>query len=285
MRVLIDYLLWPCLIIGPTMLAGVLLNHGVPNVVMTLLVVGALVVLVAILERVRPERIEHIPLDQPLWIEAGHLLFGLELGYALALSLCVLVAQSVREFLHLPMWPSNWPITYQLIVGLLLYELASYWQHRLAHLVPRFWRFHALHHSGARLNLARTGRFHIIDVGTAAFMGYLSLMLLAAPDYVLAQLGVLLSALGILQHANLRIRTPNWLDHLVCTPAVHRHHHSCIRAESDSNYGNSLMVFDLLFNSFRRPHPQGPEGIGIEGDAVPRGFLRQVLSPLFGKWK
>jgi len=275
----LDYLLWPVLMIAPMLAAAELLDLGVPNLVMTPLVVGALAAVVVVLERVRPERAEHMRLDQPLWIEAGHLLFGVELGYALALGATTLVAQEARDLMPFPSWPSHWPMVFQLFIAVLLYEATSYWQHRMFHLIPLFWRFHSLHHSGERLNAVRAARFHIVDIAIVAFIAYLPLMLMVVSDDVLALLGVLISTLGIIQHANMRIRTPAWVDLLVCTPAVHRHHHSRLRAEHDSNYGNSVMLFDLLFGTFARPRREGPELVGIENDTVPRGFFRQVFSP------
>jgi hypothetical protein len=78
----------------------------------------------------------------------------------------------------------------------------------------------------------------------------------------------------------IRMRTPAWLDLLVCTPAVHRHHHSRARAESDTNFGDTVMIFDLLVGTYGKPRPVGPEATGLDDDPVPRaGFFAQVLSP------
>jgi sterol desaturase/sphingolipid hydroxylase (fatty acid hydroxylase superfamily) len=180
----------------------------------------------------------------------------------------------------LPRWPSGWPLAAQLVLAVLLYEGTSYWQHRALHRVSSLFRFHALHHSGARLVFVRAVRFHAVDIGTASFAAYLPLVLLGAPDRLYTVLGVLLSALGMLQHANVRMRTPWWLDRVVCTPAVHWHHHSRLRDESDRNFGNTVMLFDLLFGTYGAPRPDGPAEIGIDDDPVPRGFLRQVMDPL-----
>jgi sterol desaturase/sphingolipid hydroxylase (fatty acid hydroxylase superfamily) len=257
--------------------AQFLLARGLPPLAVTPLVVTVLTATVALLERLRPERSDYLKPDQPLWIEAAHFVFNFELGYGAALLLCELVAHATRTRELLPAWPSHWPMLLQLVVAVLIYEGTSYWQHRLIHHVPALWQFHALHHSGARLNFLRTVRFHALDIGSAAFVAYLPLVLLGTPDRFFTLLGVLLSALGVLQHANIRMRTPIWLDRVVCTPAVHRHHHSGVRRESDTNFGNTVMVFDLLFGTYGRPHCAGPERVGIENHKLPRSFWRQVF--------
>ena len=39
--------------------------------------------------------------------------------------------------------PDGW----RLVAGVLLFDLAGYWGHRLGHQVPFLWRFHQVHHS------------------------------------------------------------------------------------------------------------------------------------------
>jgi len=276
-RTALDYAIWPLLLGGSMWTAHMLLELGLAPPAVTPIVVVAFTAVVAALERIRPERSEYTAPDQPLWIEAAHFVFSFELGYGAALLLCEVVASATRSVVALPAWPSQASSALQLTLAVLLYEGTSYWQHRLIHHARWLWRFHALHHSGARLNLLRTARFHALDIGSAAFVAYLPLVLLGAPDRTFTLLGVLLSALGVLQHANVRMRTPAWLDWMVCTPAVHRHHHSRARREHDTNFGNTVMIFDLLFGTFGRPRRAGPALVGLENDRVSASFWGQVF--------
>jgi sterol desaturase/sphingolipid hydroxylase (fatty acid hydroxylase superfamily) len=66
---------------------------------------------------------------------------------------------------------------------------------------------------------------------------------------------------------------------VICTPAVHRHHHSRRFVESNQNFGTTVMLFDLLFGTYGAPQPAGPDTMGIEDDPVPRGFWPQTLQP------
>jgi sterol desaturase/sphingolipid hydroxylase (fatty acid hydroxylase superfamily) len=163
-----------------------------------------------------------------------------------------------------------------------LAEATGYWQHRASHRVKFLWRFHALHHSGARLNLVRAGRFHFVDMAAGTFLVFFPLALLGAPETIVTWAAALSGTLGIIEHSNIRMRTPAWLDRVVCTPAIHRHHHSREFAENDRNFGTSIMLFDHLFGTYAPPAPDGPRAMGIENDPVPRGFWQQTVKPFTG---
>jgi sterol desaturase/sphingolipid hydroxylase (fatty acid hydroxylase superfamily) len=275
----IDYAI-PALFLAFTLLAThALLKREVPDFLVTSLVTAPLAVAAAILERVRPERSEYKQLDQPFWIDAAHFLLPYQFGYALALGGCAAVGHFAKGAGLPPVWPGHWPLLAQVALAALVAEGVSYWQHRLFHHVPFLWRFHALHHGGERLNLLRAGRFHFVDIGLAAFMGFAPLVALGAPGGIITWVVTISGALGVLEHANMRMRTPVWLGYVVCTPALHRHHHSKAVAESNRNFGTLFMFFDLLFGSYERPRPDGPVAVGIEGEPMANGFFRQVFAP------
>ena len=282
---LLDHGTLPALIAAVVVATRALLATPVPPMLVSGLVVGALAVVAAILERVRPERDDYRRFDQPLPLELAHFIFNYNLGYGLAFAACVPLARLAASLFpgSSSPWPVAWPIVPQIVLGAVLAEAASYWQHRLSHRNAWLWRFHALHHSGGRLNLARTARFHVVDIGPGAFLVFLPLVMLRAPDAIVAWTATLSGAFGILQHANIRLRTPSWLDRLVCTPAVHRFHHSRDGRESNANFGTLVMLFDRLFGSYRLPDGPGPAAVGIEHDPVPRDdFWGQVLGPFRG---
>jgi sterol desaturase/sphingolipid hydroxylase (fatty acid hydroxylase superfamily) len=276
---LFDYAI-PALFLGFTLLATHgLLKREVPDFLVTSLVTAPLLLTAAILERIRPERSDYKRLDQPLWIETAHFLLDYQFGYALALGGLAAVGHLAKELGVPPSWPAHWPLVVQIALAGLIAEGVSYWQHRLFHHVPVLWRFHALHHGGERLNLLRAGRFHFVDIGLAAFVGFAPLVALGAPSAIVTWIVTISSALGVLEHANMRMRTPVWLGYVICTPALHRHHHSKSAAENNRNFGTLFMFFDLLFGSYERPRPDGPEAVGIEGESLPQGFLKQVFGP------
>lgn len=276
---LIDHAIVPVFLGSAIAATYVLLELRVPDFLVTGLVIGALAVAAAIIERVRPERRDYRKLDQPLAVEVAHFLLNYQLGYALALGGCAAIAYAMKLYVREPLWPNAWPLALQIVFAALLAEGVSYWQHRLIHRIPWLWRFHALHHSGARLNLPRAGRFHFVDVGPAAFMAFGPLAVLGAPDAVVTWVASLTGVFGVVVHANMRMRTPAWLDRILCTPAVHRHHHSRALQESNENFCTAIMVFDWLFDSYQQPRAEGPPEVGINDDPTPPGFWNQFLSP------
>jgi sterol desaturase/sphingolipid hydroxylase (fatty acid hydroxylase superfamily) len=275
---LLDYAIAPAFVLW-TVAATWMLLERIPPFWVTGLVIGPLAIVAAILERARPERSDHRALDQPLAVDAAHYFLSYQLGYVLGLGACAAMGVAIRATGCSPIWPSSLPLAAQVVLAILLAEGVAYWQHRLLHRVPRLWRFHALHHSGKRLNLVRAGRFHFVDGATATFMTFVPLVLLGAPDAMVTWVATLTGTFGVLGHANMRVRTPAWLSWVVCTPALHRHHHSRVLRESDRNFGTVTPLFDVLFRTYEPVRAPGPEQVGIADDPVPRGFSKQLLSP------
>ena len=274
----IDYLIPVAFLAAGIGATTLLLGTALPDALVTVLVVGPLALAAALLERLRPELPGSSTGQVPLRNDALHFFTTYQLGTIPPAALLALLAARVRESGHAH-WPEAWPLPAQLLFGLLCYEGVSYWQHRLGHTVPLFWRFHALHHSGAHLNLARTGRFHFMDIGAGTVAAMLPLALLGASGHLLTWSAVAASVCGILQHSNIRMRTPRWASMILCTPAVHRSHHSLDLVEGNRNFGTTTMVFDLLFGSWKEPAPGVPAAYGVQGDATPPGFLAQVFGP------
>jgi len=274
----VDYAIPPLFLLCTLAATSALLGL-VPEFLVSALVVGPLAVVAAILERVRPEKAEYTKLDQPLAVDAAHFFLNYHLGYVLALGACAALAYGLKPYLSEASWPSHWPLVLEVLFALFLAEAVSYWQHRLIHRVPWLWHFHALHHSGERLNLIRAGRFHFVDIGPAAFVTLAPLVVLGAPSAMFAWVASISGACGLLEHANIRMRTPAWVGRVVCTPALHRHHHSRVLQESNRNFGTLVMLFDVLFGTYESPRAEGPMAVGVADDPVPRGFWNQVFSP------
>ena len=277
----IDYWIWPIFLavgIGSTVW---LLRWQLPGILVSSLVVGTAALFAAILERIHTEKSEYKPLDLPFTTDLAHFLINYQLGYAIAIAGCMVVEVFFTRYLGWHLWPGHWHLIWQVLLAGFLAEGVSYWQHRLVHQIPWLWKFHALHHSGERLNLIRAGRFHFVDIGTGAFFVFLPLVMLGAPEQIVTWIAVIAGIFGVLEHANIKMRTPSWLHKIICTPAVHRHHHSAHPKESESNFGTLIMLFDILFGTYAQPDEQGPTKMGIEQDPVPRdkGFWKQMIEP------
>ena len=85
------------------------------------------------------------------------------------------------------------------------------------------------------------------------------------------------------QHANIDFRLGflNWI--FSCTD-VHRWHHSTVAAEQNQNYGNVLVIWDLVFGTYFNPAGRQVGEIGNVGTQLPQNFLGQVLFPVLRKY-
>ena len=96
------------------------------------------------------------------------------------------------------------PAVLQFCEILFVADLSEYFVHRLFHVVPFLWRFHAIHHSSVRLDWLASSRLHLVDVVVTRGLTFVPLFVLgfaAAPVYFYL---VFVSFHAIFIHANVR---------------------------------------------------------------------------------
>jgi sterol desaturase/sphingolipid hydroxylase (fatty acid hydroxylase superfamily) len=181
-------------------------------------------------------------------------------------------------------WPSGWNLWLQLAAALVVGEFFMYWAHRLGHEWPWLWRFHAMHHSAPRLYFLNAVRFHPVDIAISNFAPMVPLILLGADDRVIALFGLVSAVHGLFQHANivLKLGPLNWIFSMA---ELHRWHHSRLLEESNTNFGQNLIVWDVVFGTRFLPADQEPPSdIGIADlPAFPMDYWGQLTSPFH--WK
>lgn len=147
------------------------------------------------------------------------------------------------------------PFVAQLLLTFLLLDFWRYWEHRLFHRVPVLWRLHLVHHSDTQIDVTSSERHHPFEflLGTAVMLALIAALGLPAQAVGLYLLTA--TVIALYSHANLRLpaslnRRLNWL---IVTPGVHAVHHSDLQAQTDSNYGTVLTLWDRLFGSYVDP--------------------------------
>ena len=134
----------------------------------------------------------------------------------------------------------------QFIEILVVADLAEYWIHRLFHVVPFLWRFHAIHHSSTTMDWLAGSRLHLFDVViTRAFVFAPMYALGFAPAPLTVYL-VFVAFHAVFLHANVRFRFGR-LAWLFGTPRFHHWHHSA--EVIDKNFAIHLPVIDWLFGT------------------------------------
>jgi sterol desaturase/sphingolipid hydroxylase (fatty acid hydroxylase superfamily) len=242
----------------------------------------AVALCIGLLERVLPHERKWLAHDGQSRADLSHTVFNKGVVQIIAATLtylkmatAVAVEPTIQSSPHI--WPDGWPLAVQVALGLVVAEFGLYVAHRAAHELPAIWRFHALHHSVTRLWVLNTGRFHIVDTLLMVILSQLPLYLLGAPLSVVLWISGITAFTGLLTHCNIAVRTGP-LDWIFATPALHRWHHSKVLAEGNMNYGENIVLWDLLLRTYYNPKRRPPADIGIAG-RIADGFIAQLLQP------
>lgn len=276
MRDFLSRLLWPLIALGALtpIYLGMMAGHGVLAFNIAYL---SLALCIALLERAMPHERLWLANDGQMGPDLAHTVLSKGIAQVIV---TVIVFMGIAEWLKPngePLWPETGPLLAQIALGLVVVEAGLYWKHRLAHEWPWLWRFHAVHHSVTRLWFFNTGRFHVVDTATGLLVGMPVLLLLGAPQPVLLMVSAVTAVIGMLTHCNIEMRCGP-LNYIFNTPELHRWHHSKVLDEGNRNYGENLMLFDMIFGTYINPPRRPPADIGIDAP-MPPNFLGQLKAP------
>ena len=159
--------------------------------------------------------------------------------------------------------PSEWML---LVLGVLIIDVADYFYHRISHQNHFLWRLHAVHHTDTTLDISTTLRSHPLDLVASNFWKIGLALVCGVPIWVIGFRELLIFPLIFFQHANAAwpVKLENKLSKVLVTPVLHRLHHSIIRAEHDTNYGEGLILWDKLFGTFQQPVSVRPQKYGLK---------------------
>jgi lathosterol oxidase len=210
---------------------------------------------------------------------ASHLLVQLTSLLTVAPALLLFRAVSVPLLGPVQQGVAALPLALQVALAVAVADTAGYAAHRAFHAVPALWRFHAVHHSSEALDWLAGSRLHLVDAIATRAVVFLPLFALGFERAALAAYLVFVSAQATWIHANLR-GAPAWLEALLATPRFHHWHHAADREARDRNFAVHLPVIDRLFGTHHLPPGRWPERYGADGEAVPPGWVAQLVWPL-----
>ena len=178
--------------------------------------------------------------------------------------------------LNLPIsgiWPHAWPIWIQAVLMVLVVDFLRYWLHRASHENDTLWRLHSVHHSVEQLYWLNTARFHPIEKALQMSLDSLPFLLMQVDARVLALYYVAYATNGFFQHCNIKLHYGP-LNYIVGSAETHRWHHSRLPRESNANYGNTVIIWDVLFGTWYLPKAREVDHLGLQDPAYPKSFLR-----------
>ncbi len=280
-EIMISRVIYPLTILACIALHVILHAAGLPPLAAAYAAVFLGAGVVTLCERLLPERREWTPNRATV---GNDLAFMLVVQMLLPKLLSLLAALTLIRWLEAHNWaPQNlwvhhWPIGLQAAAMVLLADFFRYWLHVASHRFPLLWRLHAVHHSPHRLYWLNVGRFHPLEKALQFFCDALPFILLGVSAEVVALYFTFYAVNGFFQHCNVRLRL-GWLNYLVSGPELHRWHHSRQVSESNANYGNNLIVWDLLFGTWFLPRGREVGSLGLLNPAYPTGFGSQFRAP------
>jgi sterol desaturase/sphingolipid hydroxylase (fatty acid hydroxylase superfamily) len=172
-------------------------------------------------------------------------------------------------------WVMHMPWVVQAAMVLFLIEFGQYWMHRLMHNWHPFWLTHAPHHHITQLNAAKGA------IGNPLELFLISLSVIALFDFDKTAMFAAFTAGSIIStfaHANVRSDPPRVYSFFFTTIRNHSLHHSVDYENTRCNYGNSLILLDRIFGTYREG-----EGVLVGQDERKRLSIKeQMLFPFQG---
>ncbi len=152
-----------------------------------------------------------------------------------------------------------------ILIAIVLLDFVIWAQHLLFHRVPLLWRLHRMHHADLDIDVTTGIRFHPVEILLSMVIKLGTVALLGAPALAVMLFEVLLNAMSMFNHSN--VRMPAGVDRLLrrflVTPDMHRVHHSIVASETHSNFGFNLPWWDHLFGTYRAQPAAGHEAMTI----------------------
>lgn len=178
------------------------------------------------------------------------------------------------------------PAWAEVLIAVVLLDLAIYFQHVVFHAVPALRRLHRVHHADPDFDVTTGTRFHPLEILLSLGIKCAAVSAIGAPAVAVLLFEIVLNATAMFNHANARLPAgaDRWLRWLVVTPDMHRVHHSALPLETNSNFGFNVPWWDRLFGTYRAQPVAGHEAmtIGIDAFRSPEDLRldRLLVQPL-----
>ena len=274
----LPYVWYPSFFALAIAMFATMLNRG-SHLLIALYIPIALVAIAIIgLELVFPARPDWKPRRSDVASDALFMVFVQTLlPRALAAGLTLAIAAWAHAHAPSAWWPHQWPLFGQALLMVLAVDFLRYWLHRACHTFPALWRLHEVHHSPDILYALNVGRFHPLEKVLHFSLDTVPFVLLGIAPEVVAAYFLFYAVNGFFQHSNLRLRY-GFLNYVVGSAETHRWHHARDPKVAYCNFGNTTIVWDLLFGTWYLPKGRSLE-IGILDRDYPRDFWSQMFTP------
>ena len=277
----VSWTVYPAVIIFGLALNFFLLNSGFPLQISAYIPIILGVVIITFLEHKFPYRKSWLPKASDVRNDAA---FMVVVQVILPRILSLFVAFTISKYIKnkgltpAEYWPHHFLPIVQAFLMVLFADFFRYWFHRASHEWYSLWRLHAVHHSPHKLYWINVGRFHPIDKTLQFLFDSLPFIIVGVSEEVLAIYFVFYAINGFFQHCNIDLKL-GFLNYIISGPELHRWHHSFIIEEANKNYGNNLIIWDLLFGTWFLPTDRAIKELGLKNRQYPLDFANQMRTP------
>ena len=169
----------------------------------------------------------------------------------------------------------------------LVIDFMKYWQHRLSHRLPSLWALHHVHHSAPEPNIFNAFRFHPLESAITRIFIVIPISAIFFPVSPSLSLGVFtylcfITLLTALQHSKIKSDF-GWVGKVIVSPADHLIHHSSNPLHFNKNFGNTLIIWDKLFQTYHSARLEHIASIKIGLDDY--DFNSSVIEYLWSTYK
>ncbi len=161
------------------------------------------------------------------------------------------------------------------LLAIAVADFLRYWVHRAQHAVPLLWKFHAVHHAPADLDVLHNFTHPVEKLVNLLLITVPTAFLVGADGGTLFLLAGFFAIQGQLLHMNVPTEYGRFAA-ILADNRFHFVHHSRDPADFNSNYAGVLPVYDRLFGTYRAPRGETLPPTGLaewEGPARLADYL------------
>ncbi len=165
---------------------------------------------------------------------------------------------------------------YWFVYGYIIWELAHFVYHFLAHKVRLLWCLHSTHHAPESMNLSVTYAHFFLEAPYADVIRTSICILLGVNPALLFVIMAIDSLWGSFIHIGENLVQDarlGFLQKIVLTPSHHRVHHARNPVYMDTNFCNLLPVWDKAFGTYQAEDRSLPIEYGITRKMKRNSFL------------
>jgi len=177
---------------------------------------------------------------------------------------------------------------YWLIYGYIVWELAHFVYHYLAHKVRLLWCLHSTHHAPEGMNLSVSFAHFFLEGPYADVIRTSICIILGVSPPLLFLIMFIDGTWGAFIHAGENLMKDGrmgFLNRIILTPSHHRVHHARNPLYMDTNFCNLLNIWDRVFGTFQYEKGDVKVEYGITREINPDNFLDVYFGEIVSLWQ